>query len=292
MNINPNLKQLSKTINNHKFTSLEKKRVQHDIKTIIERIQKDEYKKTGFSKNKFNVVDRNKELLIDLLFYKSLAKTWGKLLQTFPLSKKYTIVDLCPGSAPKIEMALYYLQFNGTITAFDISKGSLKDLHDFVSLFAPRYSFSTKKGDIFNINNVIKSQLIVANHILDDLTLYYFAQQQKISLNTLYESEESVKKMWNNILKNGIKNRNQMVTLFSDIFSCIISRDSYICLVQYPSYTEKILDMPRVSQFNTLLFKDVINKMLKNGFKNIPITVHFDSGDHFKKEHCVILQKK
>lgn len=276
-----------------KINNLENERLNYDLETIIERINKKEYQKGSFSKNKFNVPDRTKEFYVYTNFYCDIGKNWAKLLKPFNVNKYSEIVDLCPGFTPKIELALFYLGYKNQLTVIDKKISFLGDLEKFTKLFNPHFKLVKKKLDLFS-NFKSRHQFIIANHIIDDLAMDHFAKKYEFKIDDIYQNENCMKNFWQKIIADKEKNISEISDLIAEIFIKIVDSKGYLFISQYKSYMEKLLNMNSVPYFNKKVLKVVVDKLSKSGFTNDRAIVKKALANykgHFKAEDCYVLKK-
>lgn len=290
--MNKKIVQLDDYLNKNKTSGIELKRLEEDLQLVFDRLDKDEYKKGGFSKNKFNIPDRTKEYYVYLEFYCYLAKTWAKVLKEIGIDKYKTVVDLCPGYTPKIELALFYLNYSGRVLVLDKEMDSMKELVKFMNLFNPKYSITSKKIDVFKEKQ--KYEFIVANHIVDDLVIDHFCHKWSIKPGDVYEVEGMLKKIWEKILKDTDKNTSEILPKITNLFKNISKKGSTIVISQYQSYIERLLDINSVTKFNKNLLGKLIYELKKAGFLNerklVKKALDKYKG-HFKSNECFVLRR-
>ena len=137
--------------------------------------------------------------------------------------------------------------------------------------------------------------LVLGNHIIDDLAVYYFSQKAGISLDKFYANEEVAQQVWKGILAKRLDSVNEITEKIVDILDKVTGKGGYLCLSQYKSYSEKLFDMKEAYNFNKAVFKKVQRILVKGGFvsKEKLLTKAFNGyKGHFGKKDCVLLQKK
>jgi len=211
--IDKQLKNLNNQLKN--LNSTEQLNLYYDLLAMNERIEKGSYKETDFiNRNTYNVAQRTKEFFIYLNSYYQIAKTWESILCTFPLSTYQKITHLCPGWAPKVEMAFCFLNYSGTINIIEANNDAAKHLIESIKLFSPKFAIKNSSTDFYS-PNLGKSDLVIANHIIDDLLIdEYLKQNQKQSIE-IYESEDRFKQVSLEIYNNLKNNYENFVYTFS-----------------------------------------------------------------------------
>jgi|WetSurMetagenome_2_1015567.scaffolds.fasta_scaffold15442_2 hypothetical protein len=293
MTVKSTIKNIIDFVDKKHLTKIEEKRLLGNLSAVYNRLIKHDYQKYGYSENKFDVPDRVSEIFTELEFYCLIGKTWLKILSALNIKDKPQIVDLCPGFVPKIELGLFYLQYKGKVVAIDKDSRALSSHIKFMELFGPEFKISKK---IINLFGRFKENydVILANHLIDDLVLCYFSKKMKMKLSDIYAKEGNVKKIWEHVLENKKNNLEVMTKIIVKIFDQLSGSKGLICMTYYKSYLDKILDMDDAYKFNRELFKKIIKELKNKGFsedKNI-VKKTFENGKgHFGSDDCVVLRK-
>jgi hypothetical protein len=286
------IEKINAFLSQNKLTKIEEKRLLNNLDVIYDRLRKGEYKKTSFSKNKFDVPNRAKEIYTDLQFYSLLGKTWAQLLEPLEINKFTKIVDLCPGYTPKIELALFYLGYKGEVIVLDNDVESVTELKKFMALFNPQFAITERIVNLFNPSKE-KYQLVLANHVIDDLVLSHFSQKKGVSLKNIYEKEGALIDLWKYILSNKESHLNEIIPRIASVFDQLIEKNGLLCMSHYKSYMEKILDMDDAAGFNREVFKQVAQELSLRGFVqegNVVENLKKYKG-HFTPRDCAVLRK-
>ncbi len=288
------LEFLENVLQSRKYSELEKKRVLKDLEVFCTRLKKGEYKKTDFAGNKFNIPERTQEFLIYLELYCYNAQTWAKILKPLKIHRYKRIVDLCPGWTPKIELALFYLSYTGEVLILDKEADSSERVIKFMELFHPQYTIQKKEQDLFE---PIKEsyEVVIANHIVDDLVLHYFAKKMDIKPKDIYEKEGIFEDLWKKILRKKENHMQEILPILIEIFSKIVCKGGIVLLSQYKSYIENLLDLDEAVEFTVVLLRKVTTKLCEEGFEHLDdITKKALKGfkGHFEAEQCFVLKKR
>jgi hypothetical protein len=291
-NTNEFLNKIQKHLNGN-ISQIELSHLNKDLETVLDRLEKDEYKKSGFNVNKFNVPDRTREFYIYLQFYCEIGQNWTPLLKAIDINKYKEVVDLCPGYTPKIELALFYSGYKGKVIAIDKDIDSPKRLVKFMELFNPPFKTIPEKIDLFD-HFKSKYKVIIGNHIIDDLVVDLYCKKWGISKTEIYEKEGAITNLWAKILKDKDKNLAECLTKLVDIFERITAKNGIILMSQYKSYMEKLLNLDEAARFSRTLFKMIIKELCKIGFVNEQNLVQKalkNYKGHFGINDCCILRK-
>ncbi|MDR0859805.1 MAG: hypothetical protein LBO09_02210 [Candidatus Peribacteria bacterium] len=219
---------------------MELQRLDADLHTLYERLINREYLETDFSqKNKYNIPERTQEFFKYLSDYCKNARTWEAILQKFEMAKISRIANLCPGRAPKIELALYYLGYQGVIEIIDKDTKAMDQIQNFMHLFKYEYKIQKRVTDIFAAKKSTPYELIIANHIIDDTFLFFYAKRKKIGIEDIYTNESKLVQLWETVLKEDTTAiQEAFLEELSNFLICISEKGTIVIFSQYQSYIE------------------------------------------------------
>jgi hypothetical protein len=274
----------------------EKERMRRDLEVVLLRLQKGEYRITDYSeKNKFNVPERTKEFFSYMESYCLTGKTIARLLSCIPLHTYDTVVDFCSGWAPKVALAFFYQQYEGKVVIMDKNRSNLLQLKKFMSLFHPRYNIVPYVADIWNYQTMLSYPLVIANHVLDDLLLEFFAKKEKVNIQSLYDDEQLLVSLWNTIIKNKKNIVSKYLGFLQKVFSHLVRKKGILILSQYQSMIEHLLSLDQVTIFNKHIMKLLITQMKRTGkwkiLEDIPHKALHTYKGAFSAEECFVLQR-
>lgn len=287
------LKVLDKIKNYKKMNGLEKTGVLRDLEIIIQKLEKGEYGKGFVNANKFDIGTRTEGLFREMEFLLQLGHDWERVLKVLPLNNFSKIVDICPGYTPKIELGLFFQKYDGRVYVLDIDSKSINSLARFIKLFSPEFKVVKKKENLFGKIGV-SYDLVLGNHVIDDLVVYYFTNKSGIKLKDFYANEEVAIKVWKNILESRSTNVKEVSVKIADIFGKITNKGGTVCLTQYESYAEKLFGLKEAYLFNKEVFAKVKSNLIKSGFNADDQTISKafrGYKGHFGKKDCILLQK-
>jgi len=289
--MNHQLKELDQLLNKKNLSREVKKRLRVDLNAISLRLIKNEYETSGIVENIFDVPETFKRMYKHIDTYARIAKTWSFILSTLPINDKTNLLDICPGYAPKIELALFYLGYRGTVTILDEDYTSMKQLIKFMNLFNPQFKIRTLKRNFFSPTKE-KFPVVIGNHIIDDLILYYFAKKADFNINKFYENEQELTDFWKRIILDKDENQKEITQKISDILSTIIAAEGYLCLSHYKSYMDKMLDLEKEYLFSKYVLENTINNLLNSGFCLKEFQMKRSADTYFKSDSVYILKKQ
>lgn len=282
------VKHLQNLLRRKKLSRQARERLDKDLNAIYLRLEKNEYETSSLSQNVFDVSTISEQFYKYMETHTKIAKIWEKILKQLPLNNLKEIVDLCPGSAPKIELALYYNGYKGNVILFEKDKEATSRLIKFMQLINHELKIIPLNKNFFTYKG--KFNFVIANHALDDLIISYFAKKFSTSPNEVYRNEESYKKFWDKIYSN--KNSMEIVNHLTPIFSNLVNKKGYLCLSQYKSFMEKMLNLDSSYKFSRKVLLSVSRNLLNLDFENININISNGTSNYFSLKDLVILRKK
>lgn len=274
--------------------SLERLGVVRDLDAIQQKIKKGEYSKGFIKANKFDIPTRTEGLFRELEFLLQLGHDWQKLLSVIPSGDLKDIVDLCPGYTPKIELGFFFLGFKGKISVLDIDKKSIKNLLRFMKLFSPKFKLNMIVKNLFG-SHLPKYKIVLGNHIIDDLVVYYFCKKQKISLKRFYAEEKVAEEVWKKILSDRKHNVDEVSEKILEIINLVTRKSGYVLLTQYKSYSEKLFGVEGAYDFNKKVFTKIARRITSDNFilrTDLLLKASLNTKNHIKRGDCLILQRK
>jgi hypothetical protein len=294
--MDPLLAAIHAALNKHPIDSIEHKRVTKDLESILTRLNKKDYDKGGITNSVFDVPDRTQQFYINLEFYCNVGKTWARLLNTIDLNAHTRIADLCSGHAPKIELALFYKNYTGTVVTLDKNADSQAQLSRLIALFNPQFTLEHETLNILEDSPQKSFSLGLGNHIIDDLVMDYFGKKWSISWSQIYEQEGALKKLWTRILESANTHHDEVTPHLAQALNQIIENQGLLILAQYESYIERLLELKQVNPFNQRVLQTIKTTLIREYHfqdRHNLIQDNFNNpGNTFTEKDCVILQRK
>lgn len=260
-----------------------------DLEAIRERLESGNYKDTHFlNRNIFDVPKRTEEFLGYMESYSRVGRCIQTLFQSINLPKAGSVLDLCAGWAPKVPLGLYYYGFEGDLTVLDSEEKSIKTVKDFMKLFHIQYSIQPRVGDFWDMKNNKDYDVIMANHIIDDLAVDYFCKKKKIEIE-IYKNEASLKFVWEEILKEKDFQRT-FSALLAEKLGSLCGEKSFLIITQYKSLIEHLLNLEAVTKWNRDVFLNIKGDLQKRGFVLKP-SLDIPTHSYFQNEDVLIFAK-
>lgn len=267
------LEDISAFVKHKSLSSFEEKNILRDLEILNKRAMSGQYKETDFlQRNRFDAGRRTEEFFHYIEGYIEQSKRWERILKPVLAENHITsITDICPGWAPKIELALGHLEFTGTITLFDQDATAMKKLKNFTHYFYPSINLVQHKGDVFSNAKKPHSDLIVANHIIDDLILSLYTKKYRIHLETLYASEKSFIQTTNDICTNQTFLREATNTIIYALHQ-FVSPTNMLVIRQYPGLTEASIGLTKWIKCIAKITQEISKTMQENNVSIILIS--------------------
>lgn len=286
--------QIQTFIQNSHLTEVEADNLVSDLQGIYQRLVAGHYRDTDFlSRNIFDIPRRTREFLNYFHGYQLQAKTWAEVLKQLPLSKVETVIDLCPGWAPKIELALAKIKYQGKVIIFDLDKSCFNKIQDFMSMFDISYNLIFEKGDFFS-SAKSRGDLVVANHVIDDLLIYKYRSPFRYSLKEIYDSEKKYKEVAKQVLLS-FSHQESLIKEISINFDCFVNNDGFLVISQYRGLWEKALRLKKWSVFCQNIMNGVKSYLLQKNYQDytgkiVPILARLDQ-KYFSSRDVFVLRK-
>src|SRR3972149_3325364 len=171
------------------------------------------------------------------------------------------------------------------------TSGIVENTFDVPETFRRMYKHLDTYSKIAKTWSSILFNLAVGNHIIDDLILHYFAKKAGINTNEFYENEQALVDFWKRVLLNKNENQKEITQKISDIFKTIIANGGYLCLSQYKSYMDKMLDLEKEFLFSRAVFTKIIKNLMRSEFINLNVKNYEAKNQYFSAHDVVILKK-
>jgi hypothetical protein len=209
-------------------------------------------------------------LPIRLDYYQYAIETWQKIFGEIDFSKINSIVDLCPGWAPKIEIALLRTNFSGRLIAIDKSKENTDCFNKLFAPFESKFKVTTLNIDLFKRMNKLtnlerSSDLVIANHIIDDLIMdIFFRKNNFFKKEEVFENPKRMKNIWDEILKHE-EIFNEAKDKIKKIIDKTVNLDGYFLMTQYLGYQENLYGLKGVCIKCKSIAEEIKNDLIFKG---------------------------
>ena len=287
------LGKLHTMLSNHLYTSQERVRAGREISVVRERLEKREYSRCSYVTNKLNIPERMEDFFSEIIFYAGVGRTWEKIFSALNIARVGTALDLCPGLGPKVEIGLMYAGFEGQITVVDKDAKALRRLQEFLSIFNPPFQIKPRESDLFSVRG--KYNLVVGNHILDDLILNEACSRFSISLSDVYESEPLLRETWTRAISERTSIESAMLPRIADFLTRVCGADGRVVISQYPSYVERMLELKDMTAWMRRSLRKLRAALIKRGFvdESEPVRRALKGRRHaFAHDEVIIMRAK
>jgi hypothetical protein len=181
---------------------------------------------------------------------KYLGQVWFDILKSKLPSKIDTIIEIAPGTNPKIGHALAKMLFSGTLYIVDPDKNYINSITKQYNSLIPNCTvIAIPKTMLDAIPDLPKkADLLISNHPLDDMLLNTFLSQHKrtdcLSISDSV-SVKTIKPLWEQVAKESEKAKQQLVEHVSNQWIHCINqlKPNIIAISQYESWLFQQLQM-------------------------------------------------
>jgi len=241
----------------------------NDLKHIHLRLKTNMYAESDYEKRDiFDVPRRTEEFLRYFSGYDEQGEFWASILKPLITTKTKTILDVCPGWAPKIELGLWKLRFKGTTHLVDYNPSSLSSIESYLKMIGSDLKLVNHNDNFFYLKSLPQMDLIVGNHIVDDLLLHEYCEKSQVMITSLYESENAMLKATEEILKLGMIDQKVFADSVSQVIISLMKQNSYIVLSQYKGLFERTHRLTEWSNFVGEIFRHIESNLLKAELNN------------------------
>jgi hypothetical protein len=237
---------------------------------------------------------------VRLDYYLHCAETWTAILTALNIQSMHTIYDLCSGWSVKVELALLKTNFNGTVYCVDESSKALSVHKRYMHLFKPSYKIHYDIFDILSDNtkriSVSHPDLIIGNHIIDDLLLYNYCMGHNTDQFSVFSKPDSLQTIWKEILEDS-HNVNRTIERLVRFLVAHCDEDTMLALTHYTGYQDRLWKYPS----NNLLYQSllhILQKQLLSEGKCTDLHQIIDSAllpvvnPYFKSDEVILLKTR
>lgn len=221
----------------------------------------------------FDIAERNREIAWDLRYLGNIGRCWKLLLSQTNLPLKGSCISLCSGSRPKAELGLLYHGFSGKLTCINKDARELEELAEFLKLFNAGFRTEPLCADIFAVERR-SANLILGNHIIDDLCYDSFSSCLGIEACELYQDPKLVQRFWQLVPKA------QLIAEISEKLAGIImrlSRPGGCCiLTQYQSQFEEVYELNKCTDICREIMLAAAQELSNQGFMQRRVPSHVE----------------
>lgn len=202
-------------------------------------------------------------------YYQRIADNWYSILQTILVSDKTTICDFLCGWAPKIWLSLLETNFRWTYYLLDKKDEFLSEAKDMLAIFEPTFDIDIIQKDIIKEKIWGKFDIVVANHVIDDILLEYYCDIKWIDSSSIYDDWDLFMKVWEDIYSDNVF-FSSLVEKVSCIFIEMINNDWYLLISQYLWHIEENFNMRRSDEICRIFIDNLINLLIQKWFESRP----------------------
>lgn len=203
-------------------------------------------------------------------YYQSCTETWAEILKLLAVDRIKTIFDICCGWSPKIELALTRTSFRGNVILIDKSRENLAILHQFIDPIGKGFTITDLPIDILHIQSRLKlspiqADVIILNHVIDDLVVEYFSPPKNLTQTDKYYSDMNLlKSLWAKIVNQKTLQKQFLVQITNSLLS-LSRKNTYILIAQYQGYQEKLYHLDTAYKLCSHITDQIGDNLIKTG---------------------------
>jgi hypothetical protein len=229
--------------------------LRRDLSVLAARLESGAYKESDFAaRNVYDVPRRTREFLRYFAGWNAQAARWGALLAPH-ISGVREVIDLCPGWAPKIELALARLRFGGRVRMIDKDENAMRELLSFFALLDAPLRAEAIRADVFDTPPASEAELVVANHVVDDVLLDRWAPKMGLDKARIYEEEAALAEAWERILERRSEIEEELPRELAEALSRHVLRGGVLIVSHYPSNIEQLIGTAEITETFAALFR-------------------------------------
>jgi hypothetical protein len=196
-------------------------------------------------------------LPIHLDYYLTASEQWAAVLAHFQLTEQSTVVEISPGWAPKIPLALYRQGFAGKYIGYDLSREALAQLQQFMEMIPAKFTAEYQCGDVLQ-SPLPPADMLVMNHVIDDLLLGRYGQLKS------YESVAELQKSWQALAQLPLATFQPLVKQLATNITNSLHQNGQLLLHQYPGYIETLHHLPAAWELTRVVTQQLVQTLLDN----------------------------
>ena len=201
-----------------------------------------------------------------------IVDAWQLLLeQLLPDSPIDTAVELCCGAFPKAGLALQNLQAHVQMYYLDQSRLALQQCQSFLKNFPGHYaSANFLQDEIENDSLKLQCDLLLGNHVFDDLLLRNFLSKNGAIIKNPYHSKEFFLKTVSKAILYYDGNVGDYLAVLCKSLDRLVKPGGYIVISEYASWYESTYRIDHWLPLRLELLQNVNIIFLQNGY--LPIS--------------------
>lgn len=188
--------------------------------------------------------------------------TWSKVLKL--VSEFKSCVELCPGKSVVIDLALSYNNYSSVLTKIDYRNWDQ---------FEPLKIKNKFSYELLNLNvitdtaSIPTTDLILMNHIVDDLLMGLWGLRHEIDFFGLWNDSDKVDSCWEAVIEEGYEAYLPILKRFMCELIEKVNLGGHIILRDYPSAYETTRKQILRINFSRKLTLILIDELKENGME-------------------------
>jgi|TARA_Y100000310_G_scaffold345855_1_gene471478 hypothetical protein len=187
---------------------------------------------------------------------KTIIEKWTRILERLLLEKSAHVTDLLPGDDPKLEVALVDVNFRGILSLVDTSPEALSALTSFLEERSADYRVSAVQSNAL-FSELPSSDLVVGNHILDDLISFEFCRRNGFDYARMPVDVAYSRQVWDKICQDSNNGLYETPQVAFDNAARSLNRGGLIVLSSYASRFEREHGFAHETRLCSQLFRQL-----------------------------------
>ncbi len=260
------LQKLSSTL-----TPLEQENVAFDLQFMVEYAEKGLYSETEFiGRQHDDVGRRTAEFMRYLEGFHHISDLWYELLKSVKLTSEMNVIDLLPGWAPKVEIALARHNFTGEVALLDTDLASLEKLETVLRFFHPQFAVKKLVSELLVLPNDPQYDLVTTNHFLDDYLLNTWAEKSGQHIQELYRDAELFKTATQELMSG----KSPELMFLARHITSLMKPEGTLLVVHYRSVFEQAKSLTNWYEYCLAQYAELMACFKQLGFSVEAIPVH------------------
>lgn len=258
--------------------AFEASNLESDLRAVLLRLESGEYRQADFLvRNVFDLARRTREYYSYFASWREQAARWASILRKIPFDLSADMIDLCPGWAPKVELALLEMGFRGKVHLIDKNAEASRALIGFVSMFSPRFAIEAVEVDLLAPLSPSagvgeewpRASLVVGNHLLDDVLFDRWASRLGFDVDRIYEDEAVLRTAWREVLSNFRDIESEYPRELAQALTRYVKPGGHLVLCHYASLAERLLGTNEIREAFSSLFRATRRELALSGLHEV-----------------------
>lgn len=166
-----------------------------------------------------------------------IAENRYAIFEALQLNQYASVCEILPGWGPKVAIPLTQIDYRWKLILLDKQMSFLDELEDSLQIFYPKFEIEKRAESIMDHMDFF-TDVIIWNHVIDDLLLDEYCVQQGINVDDLYNDGKKFVSTREELWKTSTIASTIAIALIEK-FDFMINPGGCLILAQYAWETEK-----------------------------------------------------